>query len=57
MKLGGMFMKPVPTQKQGNIARPVKPDGGFRPDSSGDGANPVPEKRIPLPRFTPPKKG
>jgi hypothetical protein len=57
MKLGGMFMKPVPTQKQGNIARPVKTDGGFRPDSSGDGANPVPEKRIPLPRFTPPKKG
>jgi hypothetical protein len=31
-------MKGVPTQKQGNIARPVQTKGGPRPDRSGDGA-------------------
>jgi len=41
-------MKGVPTQKQGNIARPVKTPGGLRPDKSGDGAD--------LPKFTKPKK-
>lgn len=49
-------MKGIPTQKGGNIARPVKTQGGFRPDKSGDGASPLPEKRIPLPKFTPPKE-
>ncbi len=41
-------MKGVPTQKQGNNARPVKTKTGLRPDRSGDGAD--------LPRFKPPKK-
>jgi hypothetical protein len=41
-------MKGVSTQKDGNIARPVKTDGGLRPDKSGDGAD--------LPKFTPPKE-
>jgi hypothetical protein len=41
-------MKGTPTQKQGNIARPVKTNGGLRPDKSGDGAD--------LPKYTPPKK-
>jgi hypothetical protein len=41
-------MKGTPTQKQGNIARPVKTPGGLRPDRSGDGAS--------LPKFKPPKK-
>ena len=41
-------MKGVPTQKQGNIARPVRDRGGLRPDRSGDGAD--------LPKYTPPKK-
>ena len=41
----GDKMKGVPTQKQGNIARPVKTKGGFRPDRSGDGAGLFPEKK------------
>jgi len=41
-------MKGVPTQRQGNIARPVRDKGGLRPDKSGDGAD--------LPKYTPPKK-
>ncbi len=41
-------MKGTPTQKQGNIARPVRTKGGLRPDKSGDGAD--------LPKYTPPKK-
>ena len=41
-------MKGVPTQKDGNIARPVRTPGGLRPDRSGDGAD--------LPKYTPPKK-
>ena len=51
-------MKGVPKQSDGNIARPVRNKGGlgFRPDVSGDGASPLPEKRISLPKFTPPKK-
>lgn len=49
-------MKGVPSQKRGNIARPVWTPGGPRPDRSGDGADVLPEKRIPLPKFTPPKK-
>jgi len=36
-------MKGVPTQKQGNIARPVSTKGGLRPDKSGDGASVVPK--------------
>ena len=32
-------MRGVPTQKQGNIARPVRTSGGLRPDRSGDGAD------------------
>ena len=38
-------MKGVPTQKQGNIARPVQTKGGPRPDRSGDGAGVVPKKK------------
>ena len=41
-------MKGIPTQKQGNIARPVKTKGGSRPDRSGDGSD--------LPKYSPPKK-
>ncbi len=41
-------MKGVPTQKQGNIAKPVKTPGGLRPDKSGDGAD--------LPKFSKSKK-
>ena len=41
-------MKGTPTQKDGNIARPVRTPGGPRPDRSGDGAS--------LPKYTPPKK-
>jgi hypothetical protein len=53
---GDYNMRGIPTQKQWNIPRPVKIPGGIRPDESGDGASPVPEKRIPLPKFSPPKK-
>ena len=38
-------MKGTPTQKQGNIARPVKTPGGLRPDKSGDGASVTPSKK------------
>jgi hypothetical protein len=38
-------MKGVPTQKQGNIARPVMTPGGPRPDRSGDGAGVVPRPK------------
>lgn len=41
-------MKGIPTQKRGNIARPVRTKGGLRPDKSGDGAG--------LPKFKQPKK-
>lgn len=37
-------MKGVPTQKEGNIARPVWTKGGPRPDKSGDGAAVRPSK-------------
>jgi hypothetical protein len=51
-------MKDIPKQSDGNIVRPVRVKGGFglRRDVSGDGASPLPEKRIPLPKFTIPKK-
>ncbi|MCX5990927.1 MAG: hypothetical protein NTZ04_01130 [Chloroflexi bacterium] len=57
-------MKPNPTQKQGNVARPVPVPGGVRWDESGDGASlwpekvisPLPDKAIPLPKYSPPKK-
>jgi len=49
-------MKGTPTRRDGNIARPVRVPGGVRPDKSGDGVPPVPEKTIPLPKFTPLKK-
>lgn len=51
-------MNGVPKQSDRNIARPVRVKGGFgiRPDRSGDGVSPLPEKRIPLPKFTLPKK-
>lgn len=38
-------MKGVPPQSKGNVARPVKTKGGFRPDRSGDGAGLFPEKK------------
>ena len=38
-------MKGVPTQKQGNIARPVKTKGGLRPDKTGAGADVRPPKK------------
>jgi hypothetical protein len=41
-----MKMKGIPTQKQGNIARPVKTSGGFRPDRSGDGVSPFIERPV-----------
>ena len=37
-------MKGVPTQKEGNIARPVREGIDIRPDKSGDGANVKPPK-------------
>ena len=49
-------MKGTPTQKQGNIPRPVKTKGGLRLDISGDGVSPLPEKRIALPKFSPSQK-
>lgn len=38
-------MKGIPTQKGGNVPRITKTG---RPDRSGDGISPIPEKRIPL---------
>ena len=49
-------MKGIPKQSEGAPARPVQTPWGPRPDVSGDGASPLPEKRIPLPVFNPPKK-
>lgn len=38
-------MPKTPTQKQGNIARPVWTKGGVRPDRSGDGVGVIPKPR------------
>jgi len=38
-------MRGVPTQKDGNIARPVREGIDIRPDRSGDGADVRPERR------------
>ena len=38
-------MPKTPTQKEGNVARPVWTKDGPRPDISGDGAKVVPECR------------
>jgi len=43
-------MRGVPTQKDGNIARPVREGIDIRPDKSGDGAAVRPERREPRER-------